>query len=106
MADTPRKAAPKAPTGRPFVKGDARINRTKPGTGRPPSVFKDFLRTLRESPEARAALELAMTSASGRNFGNAWKIATDYDDEKPAEKSEAKMELVIKIEREGRRITR
>jgi hypothetical protein len=49
------KAAGKA-TGRPFEKGDKRINRTRPGPGRPPDkiraalrkAFDDRIATLRE----------------------------------------------------------
>lgn len=39
-----KKAARKGATGRPFVKGDPRINRTTPGTGRPPSELRARLR--------------------------------------------------------------
>ena len=40
----PRKPAKKAAPGRPFIKGDARINRTKPGPGAPPSQLRAQLR--------------------------------------------------------------
>lgn len=44
----PRKAAKKAASnrapGRPFTKGDPRINRTKPGPGAPPSELRAQLR--------------------------------------------------------------
>jgi hypothetical protein len=41
------KPAAKAPAplrGRPFTSDDARINKTKPGPGRPPSVIRDAYR--------------------------------------------------------------
>jgi len=106
----PNKAVKKANRGpgRPFVKGDPRINRTIPGSGRPPGSFKDFIAEIRASPEPRAALEVAASDPYCRNFGNAWKVLVDYDEDKPAEKKElsGKVEMVVVVERESRRITR
>ncbi len=54
MGEKQRKKLP----GRPFVKGDPRINRTKPGSGRPSLEYREALREL--SPRALAVLERAL----------------------------------------------
>ena len=62
---------------------------------------------MRDDPDARAALVAAASYSTCRNFGNAWKLATDYDAEKPAEKHTivGPIEVRVRIEREGRRVT-
>lgn len=79
----------------------------KGGTGRPPNVFKTFLARLRQDPDFQDALEKAAKDPTGRGFGAALKVVTDYDDDKPAEKKQigGAIELRVKIEREGRRIS-
>jgi hypothetical protein len=78
-----------------------------PGGGRPPSAFKDFLAELRANPEALAALKKAASDPEMKSFGSAWKIVTDYDPDKPAEKKElsGKVEVTVRVAREGRRVT-
>lgn len=71
------------------------------GGGRPPKAFKDFLAELRRDPASQEALKTAAQSAGNKNFGHAWKVAIEYDDEKPAKK----VELVTPLstaEREAR----
>jgi hypothetical protein len=78
------------------------------GTGRPPKAFKDFLRAeIRDSTQGRQALATAAQDPDCRNFAQAWKIATEYDDEKPAEKRQivGPIEIHVKMVREGRRLT-
>ena len=54
MAEKQHKKLP----GKPFVKGDPRINRTEPGPGRPSLEYREALAQL--SPLAMAALEKAL----------------------------------------------
>lgn len=55
-------------TGKGFVKGDQRINRTKPGPGRPPLKFKDWLREWFAEDKTRAKLQaMAFQEASVMN---------------------------------------
>ena len=71
-------------------------------SGRKPNAFKDFLAQLRADPLARVALETAARDATSRNFSSAWKLAADYDDDKPAEKSQVsgKFEVSVRFTRE------
>lgn len=77
------------------------------GGGRPPEAFKAMLARLRESPELALSLEQAIQDHTGRGFASALKVLTDYDTDKPAEKKElsGKLEVRVKITREGRRVT-
>lgn len=80
----------------------------KPGrSGRLPSPFKAFLSKLRSDPGFQQAIETAAKDPGSRGFSAALKLVTDYDDEKPAEKKEVsgKLEVRVRIEREGRRVT-
>jgi hypothetical protein len=85
-------------------------NNTGGKTGRSggiPNAFKAFVRSIRDDPKARQALVDAAQDPNSRNFGIAWKIATDYDDEKPAQKKElsGRVEMTVRIVREGQRPT-
>lgn len=75
---------------KPFQKGpDARRGVGKKGrSGRPPDAFKAFLATLRSDPKALAAVKRAAVDETGRNFATAWKLASDYDESKPAGKTD------------------
>ena len=77
------------------------------GGGRTPDAFKDFLKRLRANPEALAALERAAKDETLRSFGGAWKLASEYDEDKPAEKKQisGKVEVRVSIVRENRRNT-
>ena len=77
------------------------------GGGRPTGAFKAFLAKLRNNPKALAALEAAACDPTLKSFGAAWKLATDYDDDKPAEKRQivGPVEVHVKVVREGRRLT-
>lgn len=72
------------------------------------SEFKDFLKSVRDDPKARAAFVKAASDPNSRNFGIAWRIVTEYDDDRPAEKKEVSgtVNVTVRIEREGRRIER
>lgn len=76
-------------------------------SGRKPNAFKDFLAQLRRDPEALEAFRQAALDPTCRSFGSAWKLMSDYDDEKPAEKKQivGPIEVRVKMVREGRRIT-
>ena len=56
--------------------------------GRPTKSFRLFLASIRDSPAAQEALRQAASDPNSRNFGPAWRVLTDYDDDKPAKKSE------------------
>lgn len=73
------------------------------GGGRPPNIFRDALRKIRENPSALQALTDAATDPKSRNFGHAWKTVTDYDEEKPAQKQEivGPIEVRVRIVKEG-----
>lgn len=87
--NTARKTAAPAP-GKPFKKGDdPRRGVGKKGrSGRKPDEFKAFLAELKNKPALRKAIEKAASDADGRNFSSAWKTITDYDDTKPAARSD------------------
>ena len=77
-------------------------------SGRKPDAFKDFLKAeIRDHPDSRQALVDASRTPGNGAFTSAWKIATDYDDTKPAEKAQitGKLEIRVVIAREGRRVT-
>lgn len=76
-------------------------------SGRRPQAFKDFLARLRQDPTLHEALERAARDETSRGFASALKVMTDYDDDKPAEKKQlsGKVEVVVRIAREGRRVT-
>lgn len=76
-------------------------------SGRKPNAFKDFLAKLRANPEALTAFETAAKDPTHRNFGAAWKLMADYDEEKPPEKRQivGPVEVTVRVVREGRRIT-
>ena len=104
--ETPQKTS--QVTLRDFNGGKLRTgNPGNKGGGRPTGAFKAFLAKLRNNPKALAALEAAACDPTLKSFGAAWKLATDYDDDKPAEKRQivGPVEIVVRIEREGRRIT-
>ena len=84
-AKKPPKAARK-PVGRPFVKGDPRINRTIPGPGRPPEAFQEMCRSLACSAEAAAAI--ALQDSTHPAFIGALKWATEHGYGKPKETHE------------------
>lgn len=63
------------------------------GGGRPPQALKDFLALLRKDPLAQAALETAARDSTSKNFSAAWKVASDYDDTRPAKKIEVNAPL-------------
>lgn len=76
-------------------------------SGRKPEAFTNFLARLRQDPRLHDAIEKAAMDASNPGFKSALKVLTDYDDAKPAEKRElsGKLEVRVKIAREGRRVT-
>lgn len=76
-------------------------------SGRKPEAFTNFLARLRQDPRLHQAIEAAAMDATSAGFKSALKVLTDYDDAKPAEKRElsGKLEVRVKISREGRRVT-
>ena len=62
------------------------------GGGRPRNdevvPFRTFMQNIRDDPAARTALHEAAKDAESKAFGIAWKYATEYDPEKPAERHE------------------
>lgn len=66
-----------------------------------------MLAKLRESPELAQSLENAVKDYESRAFPAALKLLSDYDSEKPAEKHAivGPVEVRVRIEREGRRVT-
>lgn len=107
-----KPAARKKVPGRPFAKGaDARRGRGPakgaPNAGRPPKLFKEFLEAVRSNPDAQDALLKAAKDPDSKNFGNAWKVLTDYDDAKPAAKKAmtGTFDVTVRVQREGRRVT-
>src|ERR1700737_162464 len=75
------------------------------GGGRPKNAFKNFLSDLRADPAGLAAFETVARDPKLKNWGAAWKLMADYDDDKPAEKHAivGPVEVRVKIVREGRR---
>jgi hypothetical protein len=99
-ADTQTKFAPPSPrSGVRLPLGNHPGNTGgKPGrSGRKSQKLGLFLKELRESPDAQAALEAAALDHNNRNFGNAWKLAAMYDEEKPAEKRELSGKITVEL---------
>jgi predicted RNA-binding protein YlqC (UPF0109 family) len=57
-------------------------------SGRPPNAFRAVLAAIRDDPSIQDALKQAAGDATSRNFGAAWRVLVDYDDEKPAKRLE------------------
>ncbi len=72
-------------------------NPKRPGPGRRPKSLCLHLIDLRRSAAAQKALMEAATDSESRNFGTAWKVLTDYDDEKPAEKRELSGAVTVSV---------
>lgn len=94
----------------PQAHGGALLKGGQPGNkggGREPSVFKDFLKRLRQDPAFQDTLERAAKDEKVKGYAAALKVITDYDDDKPAEKHAivGPVEVRVRIEREGRRVT-
>lgn len=81
---TAKKAARKA-VGRPFAKGDARINRTKPGTGRPPNEFKQLCQAMASRQETLIAVTRILADSAHPHFMSALKWASENGYGKPAQ---------------------
>lgn len=95
---TPTETPRTGKNGNPLKTG----NPGNKGGGRPPDAFKDFLARLRRDPKALAAFRAAALDSSNRSFGAAWKLAAEYDEEKPAEKKQlqGKFEVSVRFVRE------
>lgn len=54
-----------------------------------------------------AALKQAASDSESRAFGSAWKLISEYDENKPAEKRQivGPIEVRVRVIKEGRRIT-
>jgi hypothetical protein len=79
----------------------------KKRSGAWPKSFVPFLMYLRESKDLQKSLVEIAKNPRARNFPALLKLLTMYDPEKPAAKKEVsgKTEIVVRFEREGRRIT-
>lgn len=79
----------------------------KGGTGRPLSTFTAFMASLRGHPDVQDAIMAAATDYKAKGFGAVLRAMADYDTEKPAEKHAivGPIEVRVRIEREGRRVT-
>lgn len=62
---------------------------------------------MRADPTLQAALERTLKDPESKGFSSALKVLTEYDTDKPAEKHAivGPVEVRVKIEREGRRVT-
>lgn len=80
-----KKAGRKAGT---FQPGDSRINRTIPGPGRPPDVFKQLCRDLASGALTIQAVTGILSDASHPQFMAALKWATEHGYGKPKESVE------------------
>ncbi len=70
-----------------LLKGGKKGNRG--GHGGTPKAFKDFMRDeIRNGFKSRHALVQASQDPESKGFGLAWKLAADYDDEKPAQRTD------------------
>ena len=58
----------------------------KGGPGRPPLRLVEKLKSIREDPDAQDALHTAAKDTKDPGFTVAWRLATDYDPEKPGQK--------------------
>ena len=104
MAD--KKTAAQTPAKVPQPHGGALlvagVKGNKGGSGRPRNSLREFLAGLRGNPNALAAIERAATDETNRNFGNAWKLAAEYDLDKPVQKTgiQGDVQITVKFARE------
>ncbi len=68
------------------------------GGGRTTNSLKAFLAELRGNPNAHAALQRAALDDTSRNFGNTWRLAADYDEEKPVAVTGLQGDITIKVQ--------
>ena len=54
-----------------------------PNAGRPPNSFREFMRTLREAGDLRAAITTAASDPESRAFGHVLKLVSAYDEDGP-----------------------
>lgn len=89
MDKTAKKTA-KRGSGKPFRKGDdpRRGHGKKGRSGRPPEQFRKFLSQLRRDPEFHDALAAAVKDPNSRGFSSAIKVVTDYDTNRPAQRTD------------------
>lgn len=101
------KPSPRSGVSLPLGAHPGNTGGKKGRSGRRPEAFKDFLARLRQSPGLHLALERAAQDETCQGFKSALKVLSDYDDDKPAEKKvlSGKLEVVVRVAREGRRIT-
>lgn len=70
--------------------------------GAPTKSFKHFLANLRNSAAAQRALQKAAEDSKSPNFRTAWKLLSEYDEEKPAPpKQELGGELIVRVVRDA-----
>lgn len=70
-------------------------------SGRKPSTFAGFIRTLHANEDVRDALERAASDESSRGFGVVAKLMAEYDPERPAPpKQEIAGELIVRVVRD------
>ncbi len=84
----------------PQAHGGALLSGGMPGNaggGRPPAPFRDALALLRANPKLHKALERAATNEDSKGFSSALKVLTDYDEEKPAQRSEVKATVLLGV---------
>ena len=109
MAQPARSGNTEETSTRPGKNG-GRLRNGNPGNkggGRKPQKFATFLKTLRDDGEVHDAIERAARDETSRGFQPVLRVMSDYDDEKPAEKHAivGPIEVRVRIEREGRRVT-
>lgn len=87
--------SPKRGKGRPFTKGDPRINRTIPGPGRPLDEFKMMMAELVSSDVSIQSLEEILKDANHKHHMAARHYATDHGYGKPKETIEHSGSLTL-----------
>lgn len=88
---TAPKTAPLPPTGGarlPLGNHPGNTGGKKGRSGRHPDVWKQFLAKLRGDPKFHKAIKAAAHDSESRGFSSAIKLATDYDESKPAQRSD------------------
>lgn len=102
MADQPASERPKrkrpVPKGfTPFVKGDPRINRTKPGPGRVPDAFRAMCRELASRTMTFKVVTEILTDSDHPHFMSALRWCSEYGYGKPKEHLELSGEAGLTI---------
>ena len=94
--ERPRDEQERRVRGKPFTKGDERINRTKPGPGRPKNAYKKWCRRVLENPRTKRAVRSVLHDPESGAFATMYKELAARAYGKPEQP--VKVDATLKLE--------